>query len=99
MKTLSTDDLSIVTGGKNLSNGTSSGGSGGGGGDDQLLTALQGIQSSLKDLGKNQNQGLFGGQNGMLFMTMALALSSRRNSEVVVCGGNGCRSGFSWRTW
>lgn len=95
MQTLSLDDLSIVTGGKDpvSTTGTSSGG-----GNDALLTTLQGIQSSLKDLGKNQNQnGLFGGQNGLLFMTMALALNNRRN-DVVVYGG-GCRRGFCLRSW
>ncbi len=86
MQTLSIDDLVNVTGGKTVptSGGTS------GGGDDAMLASLQGIQSSLKDLGKNQNGGLFGGQNGMLFMTMALALNNRR-SDVVVYGGGGCR--------
>lgn len=91
MKTISLDDLDSVTGGKNL--GISSGSS-----NDQLLSTLTNIQSSLKDLSKNQNQGgLFGGQNGLLFMTMALAMSQRQ-SNVVVYGG-GCRRGFSWRVW
>ena len=90
LATLSTDDLDNVTGGKDSPPGGSS--SGGGSGDDAMLTTLQGIQSSLKDLSKNQNnQGLFGGANGMMFMTMALALNNRR-SEVVVYGG-GCRRG------
>ena len=87
MQTLSTDDLANVTGGKTVptTNGSS-------GGDDAMLTTLQGIQSSLKDLGKNQNQGgLFGGPSGMLFMTMALALNNRRTDVVVVGGGRGCR--------
>ena len=79
MQTLSTDDLANVTGGKTVPN------TGGGGSNDTMLTTLQGIQSSLKDLGKNQNQGgLFGGGSGMLFMTMALALNNRQ-SNVVVC--------------
>lgn len=92
MKTLSHDDLAIVTGGKTVatSSNTSSG-------DDQLLTTLRSIQSSIQDLGKNQNNGLFGGANGLMFMTMALALSNRSNG-VVVCG-NGCRRGFSVRSW
>lgn len=97
MKTISTNDLANVTGGKAPSPTISTGGDTGGSSNEQLLSALQGIQSSLKDLGKNQNQGgLFGGQNGLLFMTMALAMS--RRSEVVVTGGNGCRRGsYSWR--
>lgn len=73
MKTLSNLDLAQVTG------GTSSN-------SDQVLSSLQGIQSSLSDLGKNQNQqGLFSGQSGMMFMTMAtLAMSQRQNNVVVV---------------
>jgi len=98
MQTLSTDDLSIVTGGKDQGGSAPSSS---GGNNDALLTTLQGISSSLKDLGKNQNQGLFGGTNGLMFMTMALALSQRRN-EVVVYGGGGwggCRRGVCWRSW
>ena len=97
MKTLSLDDLSNVTGGKDLS---TAGGASGGGSNDAMLTTLQGIQSSLKDLGKNQNQGLFGGNNGLLFMTMALAMSNRGPTQAVVYGGGGgcCgrRRGFSF---
>ena len=75
MKTLSNLDLAQVTG------GTSSNG-------DQVLSSLQGIQSSLSDLGKNQNQGMFSGQNGLMFMTMAtVAMSQRQNNVVVVNGG------------
>lgn len=93
MKTLSLDVLTIVTGGKTVpttSTNTSSGG------DDQLLTTLRSIQSSISDLGKNQNNGLFGGANGLMFMTMALAMGNRSNSGVVVCA-NSCRRGF--RRW
>jgi hypothetical protein len=95
MKTLSTQDLDSVTGGKNTSGSTPP--TSGGGNNDQVLTTLQSIQSSLADLGKNQNQGLFGGQNGLMFMTMAIALSNRR-SEVVMCGTS-CRPRMSWRVW
>ena len=63
---------------------------------DPLLTGLQGIQSSIKDLGKNQNQGLFGGQNGLLFMTMALAM--RQRSEVTVYGGGRGGGYYSYRS-
>jgi len=96
MKTLSNDDLDHVTGGKDSTvAGTSSGGN-----NDAMLTTLQGIQSSLKDLGKNQNQGLFGGNSGLLFMGMALAMSNRGPSQTVVQYGGGCcgrrRLSFSW---
>lgn len=50
----------------------------------QIMSALQGIESSISDLGKHQNQ-LFG-SNTLLFMTMALAMQRR---EVVVYGGGG----------
>ena len=92
MQTLSTDDLDLVTGGKSpLAGGSSSG-------DDAMLTTLQGIQSSLKDLGKNQNGGgLFGGSSGLLFMTMALAMSNRQSQVVVHGHGNCNRRGFCFR--
>lgn len=94
MKTLSNLDLLQVTGGKPDAALDTTGGSSS---NDQLLGTLQNIQSSLDDLGKNQNQGLFGGQSGPMFMTMALAMS--RRSDVVVCGGGGCRRGPRWRVW
>lgn len=96
LATLSIDDLDHVTGGKSPISGTSTSG----GGDDAMLTTLQGIQSSLKDLSKNQNnQGLFGGANGLMFMTMALAMSNRRSEVVVTGGSSGCRRRFCWRSW
>jgi hypothetical protein len=102
MQNISANDLDLVTGG--TPSATTTPGTGGGstsasgnGCSDQLLTGLQSIQSSIKDLGKNQNQGLFGGQNGMLFMTMALAM--RQRSEVTVCSGGRCGGGYySYRT-
>lgn len=99
MKTLSDNDLTLVTGGKSTPSATTvtPGSGSSSSNNDALLSQLQGIQSSLSDLGKNQNNGLFGGTNGLMFMTMALALSQRRN-EVVVYGG-GYHRGFSWRVW
>lgn len=93
MQNLSADDLSTVTGGKDSSSTqTTSSGS-----NDQLVSTLQGISSGLKDLGRNQNQGAFGGQNGLMFMTMALALSNRRNDNVVVVNGGGHGGHYWWR--
>jgi hypothetical protein len=93
MKTLSTDALDTVTGGTPTSVTTSPTT---GGGNDQVLSTLQNIESSIKDLGKNQNQGLFGGSNGaLLMMTMAFAMS--RRNEVVVYGGGGHH--YWWRSW
>jgi len=97
MKTLSDNDLTLVTGGKATPSATTVTPGSGSSNNDALLSQLQGIQSSLSDLGKNQNNNLFGGTNGLMFMTMALALSQRRN-EVVVYGG-GYHRGFSWRVW
>lgn len=97
MKTISNVDLEKVTGGKaNPITGNSGSSSSGGGGNDQLLSTLQGIQSSLKDLQSNQNKGLFSGNNGLLFMTMAFAMS--RRNEVYVQYGGGCRRGIYWRS-
>jgi hypothetical protein len=90
MKALSELDLATVTGGKAAPSGTPTGKS-----DSQLLDTLQGIQSSLEDLGK-RNNGPFCGNNALLFMTMAFALS--RRSQFVVYGSND-RRGFSWRAW
>ena len=97
MKTISAVELEQVTGGKGSPSASIANTSGGGGDNDQILSTLQNIQSSLKDLGNKNNGGLFGGNNGLMFMTMALALS--RRNDVVVQGGSCCRgrTSFSWR--
>jgi bacteriocin-like protein len=89
MKTLTDHDLALVTGGKTPDAAACTSSS-----NNEMLTALRGIQNTLEDLGKN-NGGLFGGDNGLMFMTMALAMS--RRSEVVVYGGR--RRGYSWHVW
>ena len=96
MKTISNLELAHVTGGKGPDVTATVGpgsGSGSSSNNDAVLSALNGIQSSLKDLQKPQ--GLFSGNNGLLFMTMALAMS--RRSEVVVYGGG--HRGYSWRAY
>lgn len=95
MKTLSDFDLAHVTGGKtpDASLGTTNGGTSN---NDAVLGALNGIQSSLKDLGK-QPQSPFSGSNGMMFGMMAGLALGRRNTDVVVHGSWGPRRGFSWR--
>ena len=99
MKTIDSLDLALVTGGKAHPLTTIGGDTASSSGNEQLLSTLQGIQSSLEDLGKNQGGGVFGGNNGLLFMTMALAFSQRRN-EVVFYGGGGCqRRGWCLRSW
>ena len=64
----------------------------------RLLDSLKGIQTSLDDLGKNQNQngGFLSGANGMMFMTMATVAMSRRQQTTVVCGSRGCYWRSSW---
>ena len=75
MQTLDDNALDTVTGG--TPSATTSPITPSGGGNDQILSTLQNIQSSIKDLGNNNNQGLFSGANGaMLMMTMAFAMSS-----------------------
>ena len=91
MKTLSTSDLANVTGGKDATSIPTSSCN-----NDQLYSAIQGIQSSLNDLGKNQNQGLFSNQ-GLMFMTMALAMRQQSNTTIVYRGG-WHRNSITWRT-
>ena len=72
MKTLSEVDLMEVTGGKvpNASlgvTGTSSSN------NDAILASLNSIQNSIKDIGKNNNNGLFGGNAGLMFAIDMLA--------------------------
>ncbi len=88
---ISLADLENVTGGATpATTGSSSC-------NDQLITMMQGLQSSLKDLACNNNQGLFGGQNGaLLFMTMAMAM--QRRNDVYVVGGGRCGGWYSWRS-
>ncbi len=85
--TISAADLETVTGGATPSSGSS---------NDQLIATLQGLQSSLKDLSCNNNNSLFGGSNGLLFMTMALMMN--RRNDVYVYGGGRCGGGYYWRS-
>jgi len=95
-ETITNNELEMVAGGAgggttpNTSVGTSSGS------NDQLLSTVQGIQSSLKDLSSsNQNQGLFGGQNGALAFGM-MAMAMRRQNTTVVYGGR--HGGYYWQS-
>ena len=104
MTTISDLDLMQVTGGKVPDAGLRT--SGGSTDNDAILSALTSIQSSIKDL-NGRNNSLFGGNNGLLFMTMALMMSRQNSNTVVYSGGGGgypggCyapRAGFSWRAW
>ncbi len=101
MNTISDLDLAHVTGGKgpDATSVVPSSGSSGSSNNDAVLGALNGIQSSLKDLGRNNNGSLFSGTNGMMFGMMAGLALSRRNTDVVVHGSWGPRRGFSWRAY
>ena len=92
-ETIESNELVTVAGGaaptSNTSTGTSSST------NDQLLSTVQGIQSSLKDLSSNKNQGLFGGPNGGLTMAMFAMAMQRRNSTTVVNYGRG---GYYWQS-
>lgn len=86
---LSAADLDLVTGGTAHASPSSTT-------NDQLLAAMQGLQSSLKDLTcNNNNNSLFGGNNALLFMTMAMCMS--RRNDVYVYGGGRCGGWYSWR--
>jgi hypothetical protein len=102
MQNISLEDLDHVTGG--LTGGSISPGpthttaaSGGSGScSDALLTSLNSISSSIKDLSSKNNQGLFGG-NGMLMFGMAMMMSRQSSSTVVINGGRGgCHGGGSY---
>jgi hypothetical protein len=96
MKTISDLDLEHVIGGKTPPVTTSLPGSSYNN-NSALMSSLYGIQNSLKDLGRNQNQG-FCGNNGLLFMGMALAMS--RRNDVYVHGSYSYRGpGFRWRAY
>lgn len=110
MQNISLEDLDQVTGG--LTGGSispgpthttaasgSSGSSGSGSCSDALLTSLNSISSSIKDLSSKNNQGLFGG-NGMLLFGMAMMMQ-RQSSTVVINGGRGggCGHGSVGYSW
>jgi hypothetical protein len=104
MQDIKTEDLDSVTGGTTtqgpgLVPPTSSSSSSTGCTSDALMTSLNSISSSIKDLSKNKNQGLFGG-DGLLFLGMALAMRGREDTNTVyVNGGGGCGhsgGGFSF---
>lgn len=69
---------------------------GGGVANEDLMKSLNGIQSSLRDLGKNQNQGFSSGTNGLMFMMMAMVAASRRQQTTVVYAG---RHGYWQSSW
>ena len=106
MQNISLEDLDLVCGATGTANTTNSGpvstGTGTGtssttgSGNDALMTSLNSISASIKDLSHKNNGGLFGGSNGMLFLGMALAMR-RNDSTVIVNGGGGCNHGsYSW---
>jgi hypothetical protein len=112
MQNITLQDLDLVYGGTGavtptnsgpLTSGTTSTGtSTGSGGNDALLTSLNSIGSSIKDLSHKNNGGLFGGGDStMLMLGMALAMRRNDGGNTIVVnggGGGGCgHGGFSVR--
>jgi hypothetical protein len=101
MKTITTLDLELVIGGTGYPLGNIDKPNLSSGGNGQLVSTLNSIQSSLKDLSNNKNQGPFSGQNGLLFVTMLALSNQRQNNTVVYQQGGGCapHHGFRFRIW
>ena len=112
MQNITLEDLDLVCGGTGAvtpitgttpTNNTASTGTGtGSGGNDALLTSLNSIGSSIKDLSHKNNGGLFGGGDStMLMLGMALAMRRNDGGNTIVVnggGGGGCgHGGFSVR--
>jgi hypothetical protein len=96
-ETIESNELEMVAGGAGGATGAAGAGLGNsssGGNNDQLLSTVQGIQSSLKDLSSNQNQGPFSGPNGGLMLGMMAMAMRRQNTTVVYNGGRGS---YYWR--
>ena len=89
LETIALEALEDVTGGKTKLP-VSTGISGGTDSNSAVLASLQGIQSSLSDLGKNNNNG-----NSNAFLFMGLAMAMQRRNETVVYGGP---RGYYWRS-
>ncbi|HUS32257.1 MAG TPA: hypothetical protein VMZ53_27340 [Kofleriaceae bacterium] len=91
-ETIESNELVTVAGGAGGTSVPTSSGT-----NDQLLSTVQGIQSSLKDLSSNQNnQGLFNGPNGALAFGMMAMAMRRPASTTVVYGGR--RGGYYWQS-
>jgi bacteriocin-like protein len=71
MKTLTTSDLTNVSGGASKNT--------------ELTTALTNIQSSIKDVASQKNSGGFGDSSTMLMM--GLMMSQRNQGPTVVAAG------------
>ena len=106
MQNINLEDLEHVYGGTTPStpptpitnSGVTGGSSASCGGSDALLTSLNSIGSSIKDLSHKNNGGMFGGGDStMLMLGMAMAMRNNNDgpSTVVVNGGygGGCRGG------
>jgi hypothetical protein len=103
MQNINLEDLEHVYGGTTPSTPptpiTNSGVTGGSssascGGSDALLTSLNSIGSSIKDL-SHKNNGGFGSDSTMLMLGMAMAMRNNEgpSNTVVVNGGGGCCRG------
>ncbi len=74
LPTLAIADLDTVTGGAPTKGGTSNA---------EISTALTGLQSSIKDLSKPQQQSAFGGTNLMLFAMLAMNRPAPAQTNVI----------------
>lgn len=95
-ETIETNELEMVAGGAGATGTPGATLNTSGSNNSQLLSTVQGIQSSLKDLNSNQNQGLFSGPNGGLALGM-MALAMRRNQQTTVVYG-GRHGGYAWQS-
>ena len=105
MQNITLEDLEHVCGGTTvpssptpITNSGLGGSSAACGGSDALMTSLNSIGSSIKDLSHKNNGGLFGGDGStMLMLGMAMAMRNNNDgpSTVVVNGGGGgcCHGG------
>ena len=94
-ESISTEMLDDVGGGAGASLGDGHRVTAPAAGNDQLLSSLNGIQSSLNDLGKRDNGSFLSGTNRVMFMGMAAMAMSRRQQTTVVYGGRG---GYYWQS-
>ncbi|HEY0252557.1 MAG TPA: hypothetical protein VGC41_13575 [Kofleriaceae bacterium] len=96
MQNINLSDLESVTGGNTTSSThyvPSGSGSSSGCNNDQLLTSLNGISSSIKNISSQNNQGPFGGSGGAMMLGMALAMRNRQQTSVYVG-----RHGYAWQS-
>lgn len=86
LATLASTALETVTGGAPVKGGSGSSSSS----NSAISSALTGLQSSIKDLSKPQQQSAFGGSNLMLFAMLAMNRPAAAQTNVVYVRRRGC---------